>query len=312
MEKSKNSAHLPVFVYAPEYDLEIGPHVFPAIKFGILRNRLRADERFQDHLFARPEPLTVKEARTVHGSRYLEALVNLRPTPALRRSELPLTRQIVDGFFLASGGTLLAARLALENGRAMNLSGGFHHAFAREAQGFCYLNDVAIAVRILQKEKKIRRALIVDLDVHQGNGTARIFRRDRNVFTFSMHEMNNYPRKEKSSLDVGLATGCEDREYLSLLRDALRTIRARFTPDMIFYLAGVDIFEKDRLGGLALSRQGMLERDRVVRDFMPGVPLVTVLAGGDSINTDDTISLHLQTCEVLAGLDGAETTAHAG
>lgn len=303
MEKAIHKPCLPVFVYTPGYDLEIGPHVFPAVKFGFLYERLAADERFRRHRFVKPDPLTPAQARVVHGRRYIDDLINLRDKPALRRSELPLTRQIVDGFFLASGGTLTAARLALEYGRAMNLSGGFHHAFASEAQGFCYLNDVAIAVRLLQKEKLIKRALIVDLDVHQGNGTAKIFRRDSDVFTFSMHEENNYPPKEKGSLDVGLRSGCRDAEYHKMLQKSLDDIGARFSADMIFYLAGVDTFENDRLGGLSLTREGMARRDRMVRDFAPNVPLVTVLAGGYSMNTEDTIALHLQTCAVLADLD---------
>ena len=153
MQHSKNTPRVPVFVYAPGYNLEIGPHVFPAIKFGILYRALNQDDRFGSHRFVEPEPASLQDARTVHGRRYLDDLIHLRDKTALRKSELPLTRQIVDGFFLASGGTLTAARLAMESGRAMNLSGGFHHAFAAEAQGFCYLNDVAIAVRLLQKEK---------------------------------------------------------------------------------------------------------------------------------------------------------------
>lgn len=303
MEKAKHSIRLPVFVYTQGYDLELGPHVFPAVKFGIVYSKLTQDERFRRHRFVEPDPLTPVQARAVHSRRYIDDLVHLRDKPALRRSELPLTRQIVDGFFLASGGTLTAARLALQNGRAMNLSGGFHHAFAAEAQGFCYLNDVAIAVRMLQREKAIKRALVIDLDVHQGNGTARIFRRNGDVFTFSMHEENNYPPKEKGSLDVGLKSGCRDAEYHKLLNKHLNDIRARFSPDIIFYLAGVDTFENDRLGGLALTREGMAERDRMVRDFAGEIPLVTVLAGGYAMDTADTIALHLQTCEVLAELD---------
>ncbi len=292
----------PVFYYADEYNVDLGGHVFPAIKFGHIQKRLARDGRFRKHRFVKPSPVTETQALYIHSHRYLRDLLALERTPRTHRSELPLTRTILDGFFLASGGTLSAARDAFEVGRAINIGGGFHHAFREHAEGFCYLNDVAIAVRVLQKEKLIKRALIIDLDVHQGNGTAKIFAWDWNVFTCSIHEEKNYPVKQKSSLDVGLATGIQDEEYLKILENTLNEIRQRIEPDVIFYVAGVDIYEKDRLGGLSISKKGVLERDRMVRDFMPDIPLVTVLAGGYAINDQDTVDLHLGTCEVMAGL----------
>jgi acetoin utilization deacetylase AcuC-like enzyme len=291
----------PVFYYADEYNVDLGGHVFPAIKFGHIQKRLARDGRFRKHRFVKPSPITEAQILSIHSHRYLRDLMALERTPRTHRSELPLTREILQGFLIATGGTLSAARDALDVGRAVNIGGGFHHAFREHAEGFCYLNDVAIAVRVLQKEKKIKRALIVDLDVHQGNGTAKIFSWDWNVFTFSMHEENNYPVKQRSSLDVGLKTGIQDAEYLAELKRALEQIRASIQPDIIFYVAGVDIYEKDRLGGLSVSKKGVLERDRMIRDFMPGVPLVTVLAGGYAINDQDTIELHFGTCEILAG-----------
>ncbi len=295
-------APAPVFVYSADYNMDLGPHVFPSVKFGYVYDHIRRDRRFSKHRFVEPEPLTRAQAALVHEDEFIEDLVNLNQTKRLYRSELPLTQGIVQAFFLASGGTLVAARQSLDAGRAMNLSGGFHHAFADHAEGFCYLNDVAIAIRVLQGEKRIRRALVVDLDVHQGNGTARIFQGDDSVFTFSMHEEKNYPIKETSDLDIGLETGCRDNTYLSLLADALDRIAGAFEPDIVFYLAGVDTFEEDLLGGIQLTREGMAERDRMVRDGFPEVPLVTVLAGGYSRNTDHTVELHVQTCEVLADL----------
>lgn len=301
MQKN-NPGPLPVFVYSSGYDMDLGPHVFPSVKFGFLYSRLVENSRFKKHRFVEPEPLDPSLAALVHTKPYLHDLTTLTMSNRLNRSELPLNREIVDAFFLACGGTLLASQLALENGRGMNLSGGFHHSYHDHAEGFCYLNDAAISIRVLQKERKIQRALVIDLDVHQGNGTAKIFQKDDSIFTFSMHEQNNYPVKEVSDLDIGLETGCRDEEYLTLLSQALHQIRERFKPDIIYYLAGVDPYEHDRLGGLAITRKGMAERDRVVRDFMPGVPLVTLLAGGYAENTLDTIDLHFQTCEVMAEL----------
>ena len=291
---------VPVFVYSNRYNMDLGPHVFPSVKFGHVHRRLLADPRFVGHRFVEPVALTRGEAALVHEEEYLDDLLNLNQTKRLYRSELPLTHGIVEAFFLAAGGTVQAARESLQSGSSMNLSGGFHHAFADHAEGFCYLNDVAIAIRVLQSEGHIKRALVLDLDVHQGNGTARIFREDDSVFTFSIHEENNYPIKEESDLDVGLETGCSDESYLGLLERGFETIQSRFQPDMVFYLAGVDAFEEDLLGGIQLTKNGMARRDRMVVALFPAIPLVTVLAGGYARNTEDTVDLHVQTCAVLA------------
>jgi len=297
---SENKIPKPVFVYSENYNIPLEGHVFPAIKFSLIYKKLKEDPRFQAHKFFEPVPATYEQARLVHTKDYLEDLKYLRFSKRVYRSELPLNKDIIDAFFLATGGTILAAELALDIGRAMNLSGGFHHAFADHAEGFCYLNDVAIAIRVLQKNKKIKKALVIDLDVHQGNGIAKIFQKDKNVFTFSMHEEKNYPIKEKSSLDVGLDTGIKDDEYLKLLEENLIYIKKKIEPDIIFYVAGVDPYEMDRLGGLCISKEGLKKRDIMVREFMPQVPIVVVLAGGYAMNTDDTVFLHVQTAEVMA------------
>lgn len=297
---SENKIPKPVFVYSENYNIPLEGHVFPAIKFSLIYKKLKEDPRFQAHKFFEPVPATYEQARLVHTKDYLEDLKYLQFSKRVYRSELPLNKDIIDAFFLATGGTILAAELALDIGRAMNLSGGFHHAFADHAEGFCYLNDVAIAIRVLQKNKKIKKALVIDLDVHQGNGIAKIFQKDKNVFTFSMHEEKNYPIKEKSSLDVGLDTGIKDDEYLKLLEENLIYIKKKFEPDIIFYVAGVDPYEMDRLGGLCISKEGLKKRDIMVREFMPQVPIVVVLAGGYAMNTDDTVFLHVQTAEVMA------------
>ena len=282
--------------------MDLGAHVFPSVKFGYIYLKLVDDSRFKKHSFIEPDPITKEDALLVHDLEYVQDLLSLNNSKRLYRSELPLTRPIVDAFFLGSGGTLTAARQGIEYGSAINLSGGFHHSFGDHAEGFCYLNDVAIAIRVLQHENKIKNAVIIDLDVHQGNGTARIFENDDSVYTFSMHEENNYPIKQKSSLDIGLESGCPDEEYLTLLSQALKKIEETIDPDIIFYLGGVDIYEFDTLGGLSISHNGMAERDRMIRDFMPNKPLITMLAGGYAQNTDHTVNLHVQTCEVLAGI----------
>ncbi len=289
-----------IFIYSKHFKIPLEGHVFPAVKYELIYKKLISNDRFSNHKFIEPMPATYEQAKLVHDKEYLDDLLNLRLTKRVYRSELPLTKEIVDAFFLATGGTILAAELALEYGRVMNLSGGFHHAFSDHAEGFCYLNDVAIAIRVLQKEKKIKKALVIDLDVHQGNGTAKIFQKDNSVFTFSMHEEKNYPIKEKSDLDVGLETGIEDKEYLYLLEQNLNIIKSRFDPDIIFYVAGVDPYEMDRLGGLNITKEGLKKRDIMIRDFMKDKPLVIVLAGGYAMDTKDTVDLHVQTAEVMA------------
>ena len=281
---------------------DIGKHVLAIQKHPMLRDKLRSDRRFAGENFVLAQPLDRDDLLLVHTTRYVNDLLTLRLTESTERSELPLTQELVDAILLASGGTLQAAREALKTGRAMNLSGGFHHAFAEHAEGFCYVNDVAVAVRRLQEEKLVKQILIIDLDVHQGNGTAHIFKRDRSVFTFSMHERENYPVKQKGRLDVGLETGCGDEEYLALLQKALHGIRSSFKPDLIFYLAGVDVHRDDMLGGLSLTREGIRLRDEMVRDFLPEVPLAVVMAGGYARKIEGVVDLHFQTCEVMASI----------
>ena len=208
---------------------------------------------------------------------------------------------MADGFRLMAGGTIAAARAALDDGCAAHLGGGLHHAFANHGEGFCPLNDVAVAVRVLQRDGRIPRAAIVDLDVHHGNGTAMIFERDDTVFTFSMHQQLNYPFfKPAGDLDVGLENGAGDLRYNGLLGEALPRVMAS-RPDLIVYLAGADPYENDRLGGLRLSKAGLAERDRLVLAAArrAGVPLVTVLAGGYAADVTDTVDIHTATIEAM-------------
>jgi acetoin utilization deacetylase AcuC-like enzyme len=225
-------------------------------------------------------------------------------------SELPLTAEIVKAYAHAAGGTILAAREAMKRGVGINVGGGFHHAFADKAEGFCYLNDLAAAIRVLQRDARIRRAAVVDLDVHQGNGTAGIFQGDESVFTLSIHQEANYPvPKEASTLDVGLSNLTGDAEYREHLAAALERVWA-FAPDVVLYQAGADPYREDLLGGLALSLAGLEARDRAVLEGTAerGIPAVVTLGGGYAQRVDDTVAIHVQTCRIAiraAGIPAA-------
>src|SRR5262245_55651926 len=250
----------PVVVYSPRYECDIGPHVFPVMKYGLVRRRL-IDERaiVADNVIEPPMP-SRETLALVHTPGYLDDLEQLRHGPRTWVSELPLTREIVTAYALAAEGTTLAARCALELGTAVHLGGGFHHAFADHAEGFCYLNDLAVAIRVAQREGSIRRAAVVDLDVHQGNGTAHIFAGDDTVFTLSIHQEANYPvPKMRSDLDVGLADGIADAEYLEVLDRALEQVWAA-QPELVLYQAGADPYRDDQLGGLSLTVDGLEAR----------------------------------------------------
>ena len=220
--------------------------------------------------------------------------------------ELPWAPVLTDAFRLMTGGTIAASRLALDEGAAAHLGGGLHHAFANHGEGFCPLNDVAVAVRVLQRDTAVRHAAIVDLDVHHGNGTAMIFERDDSVFTFSMHQQHNYPLfKPRGDLDVGLEDGAGDAQYLDRLAGALPRVMTAADgapPDLVVYLAGADPFGGDRLGGLALTKRGLLERDRMVIAAArgAGAPVVVVLAGGYAADVADTVDIHAGTVRALA------------
>ena len=294
-----------MLVHHTDYFCDIGAHVFPTRKFGLVRERLLVED--PSLVIATPEELPREAALRVHTRKYLADLDGDEHTERTRDSELPLSRQIVNGYYLATSGTCLAAKLALERGGGMNLSGGFHHAFADRAEGFCYLNDVAVAARQLQQGDDLGKIVIVDCDVHQGNGTAHIFLDDSSVFTFSIHQQGNYPSiKQKSDLDVGLRDGVGDNEYCETLSGALERISAEFEADFVFYLAGVDPYERDQLGGLALSMDGMRRRDRLVFEWCQAnkTPVAVVLAGGYAVNTDDTVQMHCNTYRELESVIG--------
>jgi len=294
----------PVVVHSPRYQCDIGPHVFPVQKYALVLERLVADGLVRREDVVEPELPSRDELALVHTAEYLDDLEQLRWAPSTWVSELPLTRDIVVAYELAAAGTVLAARRALERGTAVHVGGGFHHAFAEHAEGFCYVNDLAVAVRVLRRDGRVGRVAVVDLDVHQGNGTARIFEGDSDTFTLSLHQEANYPvPKMRSDLDVGLADGTDDATYLAALDRALERVwDAR--PRLVLYQAGADPYRDDLLGGLALSLDGLEARDRRVLEGCAarGIAAVVTLGGGYARRVEDTVEIHARTARIAIGL----------
>lgn len=286
-------------VYSDRYEIPLPGHIWPTTKYRLIAARLRSNAAIS---VVEPTTASWEDLALVHTAEYLAKLRDNDLTPDdIATMELPWAPGMADGFRLMVGGTIVAARAALDDGRAAHLGGGLHHAFANHGEGFCPLNDVAVAIRVLQHDGRIKRAAIVDLDVHHGNGTAMIFERDESVFTFSMHQQLNYPFfKPASDFDIGLENGAGDQRYNGLLTQALPRVLAS-GPDVIVYLAGADPYENDRLGGLRLTKAGLAERDRLVLAAArsAGVPLVTVLAGGYATEVADTVDIHTATIEAM-------------
>ena len=291
-------------VYHLGYDLNLGEHVFPSQKYRLIRNQL-LEEGFADlEDFVEPRPASDEEILRVHEPGWVHRLkTGTLSVEELLKLEIPYSKQMVDAFWLATGGSILAARNALRDRIGFNIGGGFHHAFPGHGEGFCAIHDVAIAIRALQHEALIERALIVACDVHHGNGTAAIFADDRSVLTLSLHQFNNYPsQKPASTIDIHLRDGVGDDEYLDRLRGALG-VAMSFAPGLLFYLAGADPYREDQLGGLSLSMDGLKKRDRMVFDaaLAQKIPVAVVLAGGYARRTTDTVGIHCNTVKV-AGL----------
>ncbi|MEN8148939.1 MAG: histone deacetylase [Planctomycetota bacterium] len=290
-------------VFTNDYMFQWPGHVFPTGKYRRLAQRLR--EAGLASGFYAPSPATDEQLTACHDEAYLARLERMASgvekwDPSF---EVPVSRQVVDVFRLAAGGTILASKLALEHGLAANLCGGFHHAFPARGEGFCLLNDVPVAAHAMRDHDRIDRAAVVDLDVHQGNGTAVMAQRDPWLYTFSMHQENNYPAKRRSDFDVGLPDGTGDEEYLDRLTDALTVVGRDADPDLVYYLAGADPYAGDRLGGLALSMDGLHERDRIVFDWaeMRGAAVVALLAGGYALDDEDVVTIHFAMVEELLG-----------
>lgn len=290
-------------VYSESCELNLGHHVFPAIKYRLIHERLLGEGLAEPSDFLPPPPATDEDVLLVHTREWVTKLhTGTLSYAEILRLEVPYSAELARAFWLSAGGSILASRKALEQGAAMNLCGGFHHAFPDHGEGFCVIHDVAIALRRLQRDGLLRRALIVDCDVHHGNGTASIFAGDSDVFTFSIHQENNYPvPKPPSSLDIGLEDGVGDEEYLTLLEVGLRQALSSFTPDLVYYLAGADPYREDQLGGLSLSIEGLRRRDELVFEGARrrGLPVMATLAGGYARQVEDTVSIHTNTVMAL-------------
>ena len=300
-------------VYSPKYHVDFGDHVFPVAKYKLVAERLQRQPGWPPEVFFEPAPATREQLLRVHTTRYLDDLHACRINARTAYSELPLTREIIDMFVLACGGTIRAAELALTHGCAVHLGGGFHHAFAEKAEGFCYLNDLAVAARAMQAEQGVKKIMIIDLDLHQGNGTAHIFQDDDEVFTFSIHQRDLYPVKQESNVDVHLRNGVRDEEYFRHMHLHLPALLDDFQPELILYQAGADPYEDDQLGNLSLTIAGLARRDRLIYDWTKArnVPIAVTLGGGYAHETEDTVQIHLNTCltaaEVWGGNEGRMT-----
>ena len=293
-------------VWHPAYEVDIGPHVFPTRKYRLVKDRLLEEGTISKADVVQPAPAADFDVVLVHTSEYLRKIkTGTLSTEEQLALEVPFSPALREASWLCAGGSTLAARLALEKRVAVHLGGGFHHAFADHGEGFCLINDVAIAIRVLQREGVVRRAAVVDLDVHHGNGTAAIFRNDDSVFTFSMHQEHNYPAwKPPSDLDIGLEDGAGDEVYLGLLEKHLPELLARHRPDLVFYLAGADPYRFDQLGGLGLTLEGLRRRDEVVfkRATEAGAAVAVCLAGGYAVRSEDTVEVHCNTVRAAAAL----------
>jgi acetoin utilization deacetylase AcuC-like enzyme len=289
-------------IYSDQYDLNLGNHVFPSVKYKLTKEKLLREGLARAEDFVEPEPATDEDVRLVHDQHYVWKLRNAKLSYVeILRLEIPYSPELIRAVWLCAGGSILAGRRALAEKVAVNIGGGFHHAYPDHGEGFCVIHDVAIAIRRLQKDKAIERAMTVDCDVHHGNGTAAIFAVDPSVFTLSIHQANNYPYpKPPSSLDIHLHDGVEDEEYLAALEEGLDKSLAKFQPDLLFYLAGADPYLEDQLGGLKLSLDGLERRDRMVfeKARAKNIPVAVTLAGGYARHVEHTIQIHTNTIRI--------------
>lgn len=274
-------------------------HRFPMLKYSLLKEQLLYEGTISQENLFEPEPLSEVIILLTHTSQYWEKLKTLRLSASeIRRIGFPLSAGLVEREIVIMDGTVKAADFALEYGIGMNIAGGTHHAFADKGEGFCLLNDIAIAANYLIKYRGIKKILVVDLDVHQGNGTATIFTGNPSVFTFSMHGENNFPmHKEASDLDLPLPDKIQDYAYLQALEDTLPYLIETVSPEFIFYQSGVDVLEGDKLGKLSLSIQGCKERDRIVLELCrkKKIPVAVSMGGGYSKRISDIVEAHANT-----------------
>ena len=311
-------------IYSDEYYLPIGQHVFPAEKYHRIHQRLLETKVADASDFITPQSASDEDILLVHTSDYVHKLKTRTLSPQEEMQlEVPFSAELVHAFWLSAGGSILAAEHALKDGVALNIGGGFHHAFSDHGEGFCMIHDVAVAIRRMQKDGKISKAMTVDCDVHHGNGTAAIFGGARvgnqplpstsastvspakirsgqttDVFTISLHQANNYPPyKPPSSIDVDLPDHIGDDDYLAWLDNALSSGLRQFEPDLICYIAGADPYKEDQLGGLSLTIEGLKKRDELVFRVarVRGIPVMVTYAGGYARRVEDTVSIHCNT-----------------
>jgi acetoin utilization deacetylase AcuC-like enzyme len=318
-------------VYHNGYFLPLGPHVFPAQKYRLIHDRLLQQGIASEEDFLTPGPASDDDIRLVHTSDYVDKLLHGTLTPQEEmQMEIPYSPELVEAFWLSAGGSILALQRSLQDNICFNIGGGFHHAYPDHGEGFCAIHDVAVAIRRAQRDGLVKNVMVVDCDVHQGNGTAAIFPPHRSapgrlpssfgaptpetsghdeptVFTISLHQANNYPfYKPPSSIDVNLPDGTNDEQYLSWLDNALSSGLRQFQPDALCYVAGADPYREDQLGGLALTIEGLKQRDLKVFQIARahGIPVMVTYAGGYARQVDDTVTIHSNT--VLAAKEVME------
>lgn len=299
-------------VYSPYYEVDIGAHVFPTAKYRLIYENLieKGIVKKDDIIF--PSPAREEDILSVHTKAYLDKLKKgALSHQEIVKLELPYSKELAEASFLCAEGTILTVQVALKDKVGIHIGGGFHHAFADHGEGFCVLNDIAIGIRVAQKDGLVKKALVVDCDLHQGNGTAGIFRSDDTVFTFSIHQENNYPIvKTWGSLDIDLQDGTSDADYIRHLEENIPRIINTFKPDLILYVAGSDPYKFDQLGGLSLSIEGLRRRDQFVIEtaFSHNIPIAIVLAGGYAFDINDTVRIHTNT--ILEALKLCNTSLH--
>ncbi|NQT46627.1 MAG: histone deacetylase [Candidatus Omnitrophica bacterium] len=286
-------------VYSDAYYVDIGDHVFPTVKYKLVRADLIRNGDLSEDDFVAPRPARDEEILLVHERSYLDKLKKGSLTPEeVAALELPYSKELVRASYLCVGGTILACDIALESGVGIHLGGGFHHAFTDHGEGFCVFNDVAVGIKRSLEDGKIDKALVIDCDLHQGNGTAAIFKGDERVFTFSIHQQNNYPFfKPPSDLDIGLPDRTQDKQYLDALDKNIPKTISAFRPGLIIYVAGADPYTGDKIGNLGLTIEGLKKRDEIIFTLAKNysIPIAVVLAGGYAERQEDTVKIHYNT-----------------
>lgn len=286
-------------VYSDEYDLKWAEHVFPVDKFLRVKDRIVGDGIVKPEQIIPARAATDTEVLLVHNAEYYRRMWEMtrNPESGWFEFEAPISVSVINAVLWHTGGSIIACSKAIETGGiAVSLGGGFHHAFADHGEGFCFINDIAVAVKAMLDGGRIEKCAVIDCDLHQGNGTAKIFQDVPEVFTFSIHQQNLYPIKQKSDLDIGLVDFADDAQYLPEIEKHLPQILDEFKPGLVFYVAGADPFKHDKLGTLQLSKEGLKKRDEIVfgESRRRAIPVVAALAGGYSTDTQDVIDIHAE------------------